>query len=80
VQSLAPTKKTVVTGLAGLPIGKESISLKAVCPPTALPVPTMKRIVTGKCRTAGGQEVERLRLRLKAFSTLTPETASPGVS
>jgi len=55
VQSLAPTKKTVVTGLAGLPIGKEICLLKADWPPAALPVPTMERIVTGSCRNAGGQ-------------------------
>ena len=56
VQILAPTQKTVVTGLAGLPIENESVLLKADCPPAAFAVPTMKRIVTAKCRAAGGQK------------------------
>ena len=63
VQSLAPSKKTLVTALAAFPIGKEFVSLKADCPPSAFPVPTVKHIVTEKCRNAGGQEVDRLRLR-----------------
>ncbi|MDA0146469.1 hypothetical protein OCT63_19775 [Vibrio sp. RW] len=55
MQILAPTKKTVVTGLAD-PHWKRICLLKADCPPAAFPVPTMKRIVTGKCRAAGGQK------------------------
>ena len=55
MQSLAPTKNTVVTALAG-PHWKRVCLLKADCPPAAFPMPTMERIVTGNCRTAGGQK------------------------
>ena len=77
---LVPGKKTPVTGSAVIPIGKEFVLLKADCPPAAFPVPTMERIVTGKCRKAGGHSDALGCASSDSISTLPPLTASPGES